>query len=170
MGQQRWLEEHRRQSHMINIGDRWPDTLETHRRLIEAVRPNKKRHRVRLPLDAAQPPRKTQRHEPSRETLAVFAYGQICAPKTAPARAARRGRCVGTPAGVGLGRSASRSCTHSGMRSAAFSRDLFWSWRALRLGLRIADSLGQHLVQFRLGLFRFARRFPLGHADYMGRY
>ena len=59
---------------------------------------------------------------------------------------------------------------HSGMRSAAFSRDLFWSWRALRPGLRISDSLGQHLVQLRLSLFRFARRFPLGHADYMGRY
>ena len=30
MGQQCWLEEHRRQSHVIRIGDRWPDTLATH--------------------------------------------------------------------------------------------------------------------------------------------
>jgi hypothetical protein len=52
MGQQCWLEEHRRQSYVIRIGDRWPDTLATH--LIETVRPNKKRHRVRAPLDAAQ--------------------------------------------------------------------------------------------------------------------
>jgi hypothetical protein len=29
MGQQRWLEEHRRQSHVRSIGDRWPDTLAT---------------------------------------------------------------------------------------------------------------------------------------------
>jgi hypothetical protein len=35
------------------IGDRWPDTLATHQRLIDAVRLNKKRHRVRAPLDAA---------------------------------------------------------------------------------------------------------------------
>src|SRR6202795_181880 len=30
MGQQSWLEEHRRQSHVTRIGDRWPDTLATH--------------------------------------------------------------------------------------------------------------------------------------------
>jgi hypothetical protein len=29
MGQQHWLEGHRRQSHLIEIGDRWPDTLAT---------------------------------------------------------------------------------------------------------------------------------------------
>ena len=34
-----------------------------------------------------------------------------------------------------------------------------------RLGLRIADSLGQHLAQLRLGLRRFSREgfLPLGH-------
>jgi hypothetical protein len=30
MGQQRWLEAHRHQSHMMSIGHRWPDTLATH--------------------------------------------------------------------------------------------------------------------------------------------
>ncbi|MET4066647.1 hypothetical protein ABID58_001430 [Bradyrhizobium sp. S3.2.6] len=29
-GQQCWLEEHRRRSHVERIGDRWPDTLATH--------------------------------------------------------------------------------------------------------------------------------------------
>src|ERR1700751_2274205 len=54
LGQLRWLDRHRRQSHMDGIGDRWPDTLATHQPpQIEAVRPNKKRHRVRGALDAA---------------------------------------------------------------------------------------------------------------------
>ena len=54
LGQLRWLDRHRRQSHMDGIGDRWPDTLATHQPpQIEAVRPNKKRHRVRAALDAA---------------------------------------------------------------------------------------------------------------------
>jgi len=54
LGQLRWLDRHRRQSHMYRIGDRWPDTLATHQPpQIEAVRPNKKRHRVRAALDAA---------------------------------------------------------------------------------------------------------------------
>jgi hypothetical protein len=37
--------------------------------------------------------------------------------------------------------------------------------QALRLGLRIADSLGQHLAQLSLGLRRFSREgfLPLGH-------
>lgn len=50
-----------------------------------------------------------------------------------------------------------------------FSRDLFGLRGALNLRLRgIADSLCQHLVQFSLGLLRFARFLPLGHGRYMG--
>jgi hypothetical protein len=30
IGQQRWLDQHRRHSQLIMIGDRWPDTLATH--------------------------------------------------------------------------------------------------------------------------------------------
>jgi len=31
IGQQRWLDQHQRQSHIHAIGDRWPDTLATQR-------------------------------------------------------------------------------------------------------------------------------------------
>jgi hypothetical protein len=42
--------------------------------------------------------------------------------------------------------------------------------RALRLGLCIADGLGQHLAQLSLGSRRFARESfcPCGHGQYMG--
>ena len=30
IGQQRWLDQHQRQSQTMKIGDRWPDTLATH--------------------------------------------------------------------------------------------------------------------------------------------
>lgn len=30
LGQQRWLDQQQRHSHIEDIGDRWPDTLETH--------------------------------------------------------------------------------------------------------------------------------------------
>ncbi len=42
--------------------------------------------------------------------------------------------------------------------------------RALRLGLRIADSLGQHLAQLGFRLRRLAREgfLPLGHRQYVG--
>jgi hypothetical protein len=74
MGQQLWLEEHRRQSHMISIGDRRPDTWQrtasfeggTHGKAgLGYVRHRSTQHTFRANA--------TQRHEPSRETLAAFA-------------------------------------------------------------------------------------------------
>ena len=40
----------------------------------------------------------------------------------------------------------------------------------LRAGLRVADGLGQHLAQLRLGLRRLSREvlLPLSHYEYMG--
>jgi len=40
--------------------------------------------------------------------------------------------------------------------------------QSLILSLRVADGLGQHLVQLSLGLLRFACRFPLVHVAYVG--
>jgi hypothetical protein len=42
--------------------------------------------------------------------------------------------------------------------------------RALRLGLRVADGLGQHLSQLGLGFLRFTRKAfcPCGHKQYVG--
>src|SRR6185369_17495453 len=69
-----WLEEHRRQSHVIKIGDRWPDTLATHHRLIEGrVRPNKSEHGLRSSTTRHSTSTQIQRHEPSGKTLAAFA-------------------------------------------------------------------------------------------------
>jgi hypothetical protein len=79
------------------------------------------------------PPHKTQRHEPPRETLAVFAYGVIVLAANSfnfdRALLRRRLSCV-----AGL-----RSALRLGQRVAD------------RLGLRIADRLGQHLMQLSLG-------------------
>jgi hypothetical protein len=75
MGQQRWLEEHRVQSHVTLIGDRWPDTLATHSRLIEAVGPNKKRPRS-ITARRSEPPQrngKSRRGKPWR-----LLCGQSC--------------------------------------------------------------------------------------------
>jgi hypothetical protein len=55
MGQQCWLEEHRRQSHVIRIGDRWPDTLATHPPAsfkVACVQIRASTGCVRAPLDA----------------------------------------------------------------------------------------------------------------------
>jgi hypothetical protein len=64
-------------------------------------------------------------------------------------------------------RSASLGILHSGMTLAAIFLGL---WRALWLGLRVADSLGQHLAKLGLSLWRFAREgfCPCGHAHHMG--
>jgi hypothetical protein len=54
IGQWGWLDKYQRQSHVMTIGNRWLDTLATlPAASLRAVRPNKKRHRVRLQLDAA---------------------------------------------------------------------------------------------------------------------
>ena len=62
---------------MIIIGDRWPDTLATHRPPhLKAVRPVASRLRLRSSnARRSRPPRKTQRNGMSRrgETLAAFA-------------------------------------------------------------------------------------------------
>ena len=48
MGQQCWLEEHRRQSHLTRTGDRWPETGNAPNGLIEGrLRPNKSEHGLR---------------------------------------------------------------------------------------------------------------------------
>jgi len=48
MGQQCWLEEHRRQSHLTRIGDRWPETGNAPNGLIEGrLRPNNSEHGLR---------------------------------------------------------------------------------------------------------------------------
>ena len=51
-GQQHWLEEHRRQSHLTKIGDRWPDTA-THQRLLRPCTWLAGLGYVRTPLGAA---------------------------------------------------------------------------------------------------------------------
>jgi hypothetical protein len=74
------------------------------------------------------------------------------------------------PAGVGMGgKPDQQKFTHS--RCELGLAAIFFG-RALRLGLRIAHSLGQHLPQLSLSLGRLAGRFPLdgilGHSQYMG--
>ena len=134
-------------------------------RLIEAVRPNKKRHRVRAPLDAAHLDAKRngtgRRGKPWRLLRVVTQPTQRNGPG---ADCVPRPLVSELPAGGAWGASqASRgSCTRV---LAAIS---FGLRRTLYLGLRIADRFGQHLVQLSLCLLRFARRFPLGHAQYVG--
>jgi hypothetical protein len=132
MGQQCWLEEHRRQSHVIRIGDRWPDTLATHppASLKVACVQIKSEHGLRSSTARRSTSTQRQRHEPSRETLAAFACGQICAKKRP-----RRGRraeaaCVGTPAGVGQGGQAGPAeILAPGYEiGRAFSRYVSWFW------------------------------------------
>ena len=75
MGQQCWLEEHRRQSHVTRIGDRWPETGNASNGLIEGrLRPNKSEHGLRSTAARRSTSTQMQRHEPSRDTtLAAFA-------------------------------------------------------------------------------------------------
>jgi hypothetical protein len=55
------------------------------------------------------------------------------------------------------------------MRYVAFGRDGGLR-RALRLGLRVADGLGQHLAKLDFSLWRFAREgfCPCCHGQYVG--
>jgi len=78
MGQQCWLEEHRRQSHLTRIGDRWPETGNAPNGLIEGrLRPNNSEHGLRSTAARRSTSTQMQRHEPSRDnTLAASACGQ----------------------------------------------------------------------------------------------
>jgi len=96
MGQQCSLEEHRRQSHVTRIGDRWPGTLATHPpALIEGrVRPIRASTGcVRAPLDAV-PVRKrngTSRRGRPWRLLRVARYAQ----RNGPFRVGQpRGSCT----------------------------------------------------------------------------
>src|SRR5580765_5387094 len=114
MGQQCWLEEHRRPSHVIRIGDRWPDTLATHPPAslkVACVQIRASTGCVRAPLDTV-PLRKRNGTSRRGRPWRLFACGQIYAKKLK----------------YELG------------RLAAISRGL---WRALRLGLRIAVSISR---------------------------
>jgi hypothetical protein len=78
MGQQCWLEEHRRQSHVTRIGDRWPETGNAPNGLIEGrLRPNKSEHGLRSTTARHSTSTQMQRHEPSRVTLAAFALSEL---------------------------------------------------------------------------------------------
>jgi hypothetical protein len=87
------------------IGDRWPDTLETHQRLIGAVRAMARQARLRsTPLDAAHlhaNATASRRGKP----LAAFASGHAANTQKRPRRGRRRAEaaCVGTPAGWAWG-------------------------------------------------------------------
>jgi hypothetical protein len=71
------------------------------------------------------------------------------------------------PAGSGLGEVGPAEVLALGYEEVgpALAAISFGLRQALRLGLRIADSLGQHLAQLSLGLRRFSREgfLPLGH-------
>ena len=72
---------------------------------------------------------------------------------------------------VGLeGKSPSRGFLHSGVTLPPLAATFFSLRQVLRLGLRIADSFGQHLAQLGLRLRSLAREgfLPLGHVLYMG--
>jgi hypothetical protein len=71
MGQQRWLDQHQRQSHIQNIGDRCPDTLGT----LRSASFKGGTHGMVCSNTSIQTPCKPNAtaHEPSRETLAAFA-------------------------------------------------------------------------------------------------
>ena len=155
MGQQCWLEEHPRQSHVIRIGDRWPDTLATHPPAslkVACVQIRASTGCVRAPLDTV-PLRKCNGTSRRGRPWRLFACGQICAKKP--------------PLGEGRPAEVLALRYELGRLFAAISLGLR---RALRLKLRIADSLGQHLAKLGLSLWRFAREgfCPCCHEQYMG--
>jgi hypothetical protein len=155
MGQQRWLEEHRRQSHIISIGDRWPDTLATHpppSLKIACVQIKASTGCVRGPLDTVPLCKRngtSRRGRPWR----LFACGQIYAKEW--------------PLGEGRPAEGLAPRYELGRLFAAISLGLR---RALRLKLRIADGFGQHLAKLSLRLRRLSRKgfLPLGHGQYVG--
>ena len=155
MGQQCWLEEHPRHSHVIRIGDRWPDTLATHPPAslkVACVQIRASTGCVRAPLDAV-PLRKRNGTSRRGRPWRLFACGQICAKKP--------------PLGEGRPAEVLALRYELGRLFAAISLGLR---RALRLKLRIADSFGQHLAKLSLRLRRFSREgfLPLGHGQYVG--
>jgi hypothetical protein len=90
-------------AHPDSLGIVGPTHWQRTSRLIEAVRPNKKRHRVRAPLDAAH----LHANATARAVegnLDGFCVWPDMRTETAPARAACRGRCVGTPGWGAWGR------------------------------------------------------------------
>jgi hypothetical protein len=121
----------------------------------------------------SKPPRKRNATAGRRgETLAAFACGN--ATQKRPRRERRaEAACVGTPAGWGRGGTGLRQPRVLALGYevgrpplAAISLGLR---RTLRFGLRVADSLGQHLAQLSIRLRRLALGFlPLGHGQYVG--
>lgn len=91
--------------------------------------------------------------------------------ETAPALAACRGRCVGTSGwGAPRGKVGQQKALALGYElGRLFTAIAFGVLQTLVLSLRIADSLGQHLAQFGLGLGGFTLGcLPLGHDRYVG--
>jgi hypothetical protein len=91
--------------------------------------------------------------------------------ETAPALAACRGRCVGTSGwGAPRGKVGQQKALALGYElGRLFTAVAFGVLQTLVLSLRIADSLGQHLAQFSLGLGGFTLGcLPLGHDRYVG--
>jgi hypothetical protein len=91
--------------------------------------------------------------------------------ETVPARERVERRSSRNSGWVGLGgKSPSRGFLHSGVTLPPLVAIFFSPRRVLRLGLRIADSFGQHLAQLGLRLRLLARKgfLPLGHVLYVG--
>jgi hypothetical protein len=92
--------------------------------------------------------------------------------KTAPAHAACRGSlCQNCQPGLGLweDRLHQPKLWHSSYVSRPSAAILLGFWRLLGFGLRIADSLCQHLAQLSLGLCGFPLGgMPLCHEPYVG--
>jgi hypothetical protein len=137
------------------------------------VRPMASRHGyVRAPLDAAHlHANTTQRHEPSRETLAAFACGHA-AHRNGPGADCVPRPLVSEPPGLvgASGKVGQPRFLHSGMRCAPLAAISFGLRRAFRLWLRIADSFGQHLAQLGLRLRWLPRDrcLPTSHGNYVG--
>jgi hypothetical protein len=143
-------------------------------RLIEAVRPMARQARLRSSTARrSTPPRKRnatagRRGKPWRLLRVQVRYAQINGPG---ADCVPRPLVSELPLDGALGaRLASRgSCTRVRCR-LPLAAICFGLRRALRLGLRIADSFGQHLAQLSLGLRWFPREgfLPLYHKNYVG--
>ena len=156
----------------MTIGDVGPTHRQRTCRLVEVVRPNKTRHRVRLQIDAAHLHVKTQRTSRRGKPWRLLRMSS-----TRIRKRPRRGRAprpfVSETTGWGRGDRIAPAevlalgAMSSGGLLAAISLDL---WRALRLRLcGIADGLGQYLVQLRLGLGRGPFGWlPLGHGAICG--
>jgi hypothetical protein len=155
MGQRCWLEEHRRQSHVIRdrgLLARHTGNAPTASLKVACVQLRASTGCVRAPLDTV-PLRKRNGTSRRGRPWRLFACGQICAKKR--------------PLGEGRPAEVLALRYELGRLFAAISLGLR---RALQLKLCIADSFGQHLAKLSLGLRRLSRKgfLPLGHGQYVG--